>query len=76
VNFAILQFIAEKVPIFKKIHHPSYTLLGFDLTTHMTIPLGGDDTTRPRRQGIPNFENINFLIVHSFTVIRDFHCRL
>jgi hypothetical protein len=36
--------------IFKLIKQPTYTPAGFDLTTHNSA--GGDDTTRPRRNGM------------------------
>jgi hypothetical protein len=42
--------LPEMERIFKLIKQPTYTPAGFDLTTHNSA--GGDDTTRPRRNGM------------------------
>jgi hypothetical protein len=48
IEFVIRQADANKY-VFKATTLHRYTLAGFDLTTHYSA--GGDDVTRPRRQG-------------------------
>jgi hypothetical protein len=53
INYTVPPYVActrgTKKSIFYKIS--PYTLPGFDLTTHSSNVIGGDDTTRPCRQG-------------------------